>query len=170
MPHLVDDSPPHRWNLHMNEPGADFLRHMRRRTGNLSSFLVLPTLVLIIASLYWAQTILIPISLSILLTFLLSPVISGLERLGLRRVPSVIFIVVLTFSFLAILGWITALQFTSLAKELPQYQGNIKQKIADVRAAGKGGNLEQVQKTVEEIKGEIAKVRNPQRVNKIPVR
>ena len=130
---------------------------MRRRTGNFSSFLVLPTLVLIIASLYWAQTILIPIALSILLTFLLSPVIGGLERLGLRRVPSVIFIVVLTFSLLATIGWITALQFTSLAKELPKYQGNIKQKIADVRAAGKGGNLEQVQKTVEEIKGEIQK-------------
>jgi len=145
----------------MNEPGADFLRHMRRRTGNFSSFLVLPTLVLIIASLYWAQTILIPIALSILLTFLLSPVIGGLERLGLRRVPSVIFIVVLTFSFLATIGWITALQFTSLAKELPKYQDNIKQKIADVRAAGKGGNLEQVQKTVEEIKGEIQKGEEP---------
>ena len=58
----------------MNEPGADFFRHMRRRTGSFPSFLVLPTLVLIIASLYWAQTILIPIALSILLTFLLSPV------------------------------------------------------------------------------------------------
>ena len=145
----------------MNEPGADFFRHMRRRTGSFPSFLVLPTVVLIIASLYWAQTILIPIALSILLTFLLSPVIGGLERLGLRRVPSVIFIVVLTFSLLATIGWITALQFTSLAKELPKYQGNIKQKIADVRAAGKGGNLEQVQKTVEEIKGEIQKAEEP---------
>ena len=145
----------------MNEPGADFLRHMRRRTGNFPSLLVLPTVVLIIASLYWAQAILIPIALSILLTFLLSPVIGGLERLGLRRVPSVIFIVVLTFSLLATIGWITALQFTSLAKELPKYQGNIKQKIADVRAAGKGGNLEKVQKTVEEIKEEIQKAEEP---------
>ena len=145
----------------MNEPGADFFRHMRRRTGSSPSFLVLPTMVLIIASLYWAQAVLIPIALSILLTFLLSPVIGGLERLGLRRVPSVIFIVVITFSLLATIGWITALQFTSLAKELPKYQGNIKQKIADVRAAGKGGNLEQVQKTVEEIKGEIQKPEEP---------
>ena len=145
----------------MNEPGADFLRHMRRRTGSFPSFLVFPTVVLIVASLYWAQAVLIPIALSILLTFLLSPVISGLERLGLRRVPSVIFIVVITFSLLATIGWITALQFTSLAKELPKYQGNIKQKIADVRAAGKGGNLERVQKTVEEIKGEIQKAEEP---------
>ena len=91
----------------------------------------------------------------------MSPVISALERLGLRRVPSVIFIVVLTFSLLATIGWITALQFTSLAKELPKYQGNIKQKIADVRAAGKGGNLERVQKTVEEIKEEIQKPEEP---------
>ena len=127
----------------------------------MPSLIAVATFVLIIASLYWAQAILIPIALSILLTFLLSPVVGGLERLGLRRVPSVIFIVVLTFSLLATIGWITALQFTSLGKELPKYQGNIKQKIADVRAAGKGGNLEKVQKTIEEIEDEIQKQEIP---------
>ncbi len=38
------------------------------------AFFLLTTVVLIIASLYWAQAVLIPIAVSILLTFLLTPV------------------------------------------------------------------------------------------------
>ena len=120
-------------------------------TGKLPSLIAVATFVLIIASLYWAQAVLIPIALSIMLTFLLSPVASASERIGLGRLPSVIFIVVLTFSLLGGIGWIVTLQFASLANELPKYKGNIKQKIADMREAGKGGALEKVQKTVEEV-------------------
>ena len=66
-------------------------------------------------------------------------------------------VVVLTFSLLGGIGWIVTLQFGSLANELPKYTGNIRQKIADVRGAGKGGALEKVQKTVDEVKSEIQK-------------
>ena len=69
--------------------------------GKLPSLIAVATFVLIIASLYWAQAVLIPIALSIMLTFLLSPVASASERIGLGRLPSVILIVVLTFSLLA---------------------------------------------------------------------
>ena len=87
-----------------------------------------------------------------MLTFLLSPVAGALERIALGRLPSVILIVVLTFSLLGGIGWIVTLQFGSLANELPKYTGNIRQKIADVRGAGKGGALEKVQKAVDEVK------------------
>ena len=90
-----------------------------------------------------------------MLTFLLSPVAGALEWIAIRRLPSVIVVVVLTFSLLGGIGWIVTLQFVSLANELPKYTGNIRQKIADVRGAGKGGALEKVQKTVEEVKSKI---------------
>jgi predicted PurR-regulated permease PerM len=125
--------------------------------GTLPSLIAVATFVLIIASLYWAQAVLIPVALAILLTFLLSPVAGALERMALGRLPSVIVAVVLTFSLLGGIGWIVTLQFGSLANELPKYTGNIRQKIADVRGAGKGGALEKVQKTVEEVKSEIQK-------------
>src|SRR6185503_1354224 len=64
-------------------------------------------------------------------------------------------------SLLGGIGWIVTLQFGSLANELPKYTGNIRQKIADVRGAGKGGALEKVQKTVEEVKSEIQKDTEP---------
>src|SRR5215510_7235668 len=121
------------------------------------TFFLLPTVVLIIASLYWAQAVLIPIAISILLTFLLSPVADNLERLGLGRIFSVVLIVILAFSFLAGVGWIITDQLTSVANELPTYRQNIKTKIADIRGAGKGGILEKVQKTAEEMRQELEK-------------
>lgn len=53
------------------------------------------------------------------------------------------------------------LQFGGLANELPKYTSNMRQKIADVRGAGKGGVLERVQKTVEEVTSEIHKGDEP---------
>jgi predicted PurR-regulated permease PerM len=132
-----------------------------RGTGTLPALIAFGIVVLIIASLYWAQTFLIPIALSIMLTFLLSPVASALERTGLGRLPSVILIVVLTFSLLATIGWVVSIEFTNLGNELPKYTGNIRQKISDVRGAGKGGALENVQKAIDEVKNEIQKKEEP---------
>src|SRR6185503_3308208 len=127
--------------------------HLRRGsaqdTGTLPALISIATFVLIIASLYWAQAVLIPVALAMLLTFLLSPVAEALERMTLGRLPAILLVVVLAFSLLGGIGWIVTLQFGSLANELPKYTGNIRQKIADVRGAGKGGALEKVQKTVE---------------------
>ena len=126
-------------------------------SGALNSLIAIATCLAIIASLYWGQAVLIPVALAMLLTFLLSPVAEALERIAFGRLPSVILVVVLTFSLLGGIGWIVTLQFGSLANELPKYTVNIRQKIADVRGAGKGGALEKVQKTVEEVKSEIEK-------------
>jgi predicted PurR-regulated permease PerM len=139
-----------------NEP-SNLRRSRGQGTGTLPSLIAVATFVLIIASLYWAQAVLIPVALAILLTFSLSPVAGALERMALGRLSSVILVVVLTFSLLGGIGWIVTLQFGSLANELPKYTGNIRQKIADVRGAGKGGALEKVQKTVEQVKSEIQK-------------
>jgi predicted PurR-regulated permease PerM len=139
-----------------------------RGTGTLPSLIALGNVVLIIASLYWAQAILIPVALAILLTFLLSPVAGALERIALGRLPSVILIVVLTFSLLGGIGWIVTLQFGSLANELPTYRKNIRQKIADIREAGKGGALEKVLKTAEDVKEEFQKKDEPARVQEKP--
>jgi predicted PurR-regulated permease PerM len=130
---------------------------IRGRNGKSPSLFILATAVLIIASFYWAQAVLIPIAISILLTFLLTPVADSLEGLGLGRVFSVILIVILVFSFLFALGWVVTVQLTSVANELPTYRKNIQKKIADIRGAGKGGVIEKVQETAEEVKKELEK-------------
>jgi len=85
-------------------------------TGTLSSLIAVAIVVLIIVSLNWAQAVVIPVALAMLLTFLLSPVVGALERLALGRIVSVILVVVLTFSLLGGIGWIVSRQFGSLAK------------------------------------------------------
>jgi predicted PurR-regulated permease PerM len=143
------------------KPRAIRARGIRGRSDKLPSLLIFPALVLVIASLYWGQAVLIPVALSILFTFLLSPVVSGVQQTGLGRIPAVILIVVLAFSLLGGIVWVVTLQLTSVANELPTYRKNILQKIADVRGAGKGGALESVQKTAEDLKAEFQKQDEP---------
>ena len=111
-----------------------------RGSGTLPSLIALGNVVLIIASLYWAQAVLIPIALVDLADLFVEP---GRQRLGtdtaLGRLPSVILIVVLTFSPPRYDRLGCYLELTSLGNEIPKYTVNIKQKIADVRGAGHGG-------------------------------
>jgi predicted PurR-regulated permease PerM len=60
---------------------------------------------LVVAALYWLQAVLIPLALAVLLTFLLSPVVSTLQRRGLGRVPSVLVTALLALSILGGIGW-----------------------------------------------------------------
>ena len=128
-----------------------------RKSGNLPGWIFLPTAVLVVAVLYWAQEVLVPIAVAILLTFVLNPVVSALERLRLGRIISVTITSILTFSILLGVGWLVVRQLAGLANELPQYRRNIREKIADLRDLKKGGALEQVEDTVTEVKAELKK-------------
>jgi predicted PurR-regulated permease PerM len=108
----------------------------------------------VIARTYTVQT-------SLLFTFLLSPVVGILQRRGLGRVPSVLVTVVLTLSVLGGIGWAVTHQLVTLADELPRYSLNIRQRIVDLRGASTGGSMAKVQKTVEDVLGEIQKRDEP---------
>ena len=110
--------------------------------------------VLVIVVLYWAQAVLVPIALALLLTFVLTPPVSWLER-WLGRVPAVLATVTLVFIVLGLAGWGLARQMDHLAGDLPTYRVNILAKIADVRGAGKGGSVEKLQETIEGIKTDL---------------
>jgi predicted PurR-regulated permease PerM len=121
------------------------------------SFAILASLAIILGLLSWAQAVLIPIALAILLTFLLSPIVSLLHRYKLGRGPSVILVVMLAFSLLAGIGWLVANQVTSLVDSFPQYRSNITQKINSWNAAGKGGFVEKAGNIADDIADEIEK-------------
>jgi predicted PurR-regulated permease PerM len=117
-------------------------------------------LVLVIACLYWAKAVLIPIALAILITFLLNPVVSALHGRGLPRIAAILVVVVLLFSVVGGVAWTVTRQLSSLAYELPRYQENLKQKSADLRELGKNGVVERVMKALKEITDELQ--RSPQ--------
>ena len=117
----------------------------------LKPVLTLAVGVLIIFVLFVAQALLVPIALAILLTFVLTSPVTWLER-WIGRVPAVLVAVTLVFTILGLAGWGLARQMNSLAQDLPRYRVNILAKIADVRGAGKGGSVEKLQDTLEDIK------------------
>ncbi|HEX6164377.1 MAG TPA: AI-2E family transporter, partial [Vicinamibacterales bacterium] len=112
--------------------------------------------VLVIFVLYWAQAVLVPMALAILISFVLAPPVTWLER-WLGRVPAVLAMVSLVFVVLGLAGWGLMRQIDHLANDLPGYRSNIAAKIADVRGAGKGGTVEKLQESLEEIKTDLGK-------------
>ena len=113
--------------------------------GPYRSFIMLGGIVLATATLYWAQKILIPLALAVLLTFILSPVAAFLQHRGLGRVPSVILVACLSFLFLGGLGLGLTLQLKRLAAELPQYKDNVAKKVAGLREVGQGPWLQDIE-------------------------
>jgi predicted PurR-regulated permease PerM len=112
--------------------------------------------VLVVVVLYWAQAVLVPIALAILLTFVLTPPVTWLER-WIGRIPAVLAMVTLVFTVLGLAGWGLARQMDHLAEDLPRYRVNILAKIADVRGAGKGGSVEKLQETIDDIRTDLGK-------------
>jgi predicted PurR-regulated permease PerM len=110
--------------------------------------------VLVVAVLYWAQAVLVPFALAILLTFVLTPPVTWLQR-WVGRVPAVLFTATLVFAALGLAGWGLTRQIDHLAEDLPGYRANIRTKIADVRLAGRGGAVEKLQETLEDIKTDL---------------
>ena len=111
--------------------------------------------------LYMARAVLMPMALAVLFTFLLAPIVGFLERHRLGRVLPVLVVVVLMFAVLGGITWALARQFVSLSEEIPRYRENLKQKIADVRGAGTGGALEQVQSAAKDVTEELKKETPP---------
>src|SRR6187549_2370769 len=112
--------------------------------------------VVVIVLLYWAQAVLVPFALAILITFVLTPPVSWLER-WLGRVPAVLAAVTLAFIVLGLAVWGLTRQMDHLADDLPTYRVNILAKIVDVRGAGQGGSVEKLQETIEGIKTDLEK-------------
>jgi len=131
--------------------------------------IVLTSFSLIVACLYWAHALLIPVPLSILLTFLLSPVTSLLQRLRIGRIPSVILVVVVVFSLLGGIGWGITLQVTSLARELPKHRSNIMAKARALRLATRSSVLGKAQETATEVMKELREEDRPTKAADKPV-
>lgn len=93
---------------------------------------------IVVAALYFARDVLIPLALALLLTLLLAPAVLRLRRWGLGRVPAVITTVIIAFALIGLLGWIVTGQLMNLAYQLPSYQQNISQKLKSFDTPGEG--------------------------------
>ena len=83
----------------------------------------------VVAALYLAKGVLVPLTLAVLLSFLLSPVCDWLERRRLGRIPAVLLTAILGFSVLGVAAWTAVVQMTALAPKMPEYQENLQAKL-----------------------------------------
>src|SRR5262249_34186918 len=127
---------------------------MIRVSGNeiaRRTFYVLGSAALVVAALYLGQRILIPLALAILLSFVLAPLVSRLERRGVGRTGAVRLVVGGAFLLLGLGAWGIAARATAMINDLPQHKKDVRQKIADLQGAGKHGVLATVQDFLDEV-------------------
>jgi predicted PurR-regulated permease PerM len=90
---------------------------------------------IVVAALYFGREVLIPVTLAMLLSFVLSPLVKLLRRIWLGRILSVVLAVVLALGLILVLGSAIGTQVAQLSGNLPQYQTTIETKISGLRNA-----------------------------------
>jgi predicted PurR-regulated permease PerM len=102
------------------------------KTRPTSPLTTLITVAAVVGALIFAKEILLPLALAILLSFVLTPIATRIERLGLGRIGSVAVVVVLSLALLGGMAWIVTAQLVQLGRELPDYKNNIVEKIKSI--------------------------------------
>ncbi|HEY2352722.1 MAG TPA: AI-2E family transporter [Candidatus Acidoferrum sp.] len=124
-------------------------------TKDISRLLTLTTAAVIISALYFARVMFVPLALAILFTFVLTPVVSLLERIHFPRFIAVSLAVVVSVTGFGVIGWTVGNQLIDVTNQLPFYKSNIREKIDAIRAPG-SHNLDKAANTMKEIGKEIA--------------
>jgi len=117
----------------------------------VSAAAALAIVALVVVILRSASEILIPITLSILVSFLLNPLVIGLHRRRVPRAIAVLLVVGAVFSTTYFLGRLMFSQMSSLAQELPRYSDTIRQRVDSVKAMGEGGVIDRLEEVAEVI-------------------
>ena len=99
----------------------------------VGSLLTLMVFVVVVAALYLARDVLIPVTLAGLLSFLLAPLVSLLRRLRIARVPAVLLAIVTALAMILALGLVIEQQIADLAPDLPFYETTIDAKVQTLR-------------------------------------
>ena len=97
--------------------------------------------VVAIAALYFGREIFVPFALAVLLSFMLAPLVSRLQKWGAPRVAAVLATVLLAFALLGGLSVIVGNQVYHLADNLPRYQETIRAKIRSLRSTTTDGGV-----------------------------
>jgi predicted PurR-regulated permease PerM/methylmalonyl-CoA mutase cobalamin-binding subunit len=113
---------------------------------------VLFTTVVVIAILYLAKPVCVPIALAILFAFLLTPIVTLLERTLLRRTGAIVISLTLIVTGLGFGGWWLYQQFNDVAKDFADAatSGKIEKQLGFLKRT-KGGTFELVAKALQRV-------------------
>ena len=133
----------------------------RARAGFPASSSALTTVLLavvVVAALYLAREVLVPISLALLLSLVLAPLVRLLRNIRIPRALAVIIAVLVAFAVIFSLGALMVSQVNQLASDLPGYQTTLREKIQSLRGATTGtGTLERASQVLQDLGRELDK-------------
>ena len=105
-----------------------------------------------------AKDVLAPLTVSILLSFALSPIVRALQKVGAPRALGAIVALLLFVGALGVWVWFVSGQVTDLADKLPAYQHNMHEKFDDLtrKFGGAGGRGAGIVATLENMLRDFA--------------
>lgn len=95
----------------------------------------------VVAILYFARDVFLPLAIAVLLTFALAPIVAWLRRIGVPRLVSVIACVLAAFGLVAVFSFVVVSQVGEVARNVPTYQANILDKVRSLKESGSGGGI-----------------------------
>ena len=95
----------------------------------LSRLLAVIVTVVLITALYLAKTVVLPLALALLLSFVLAPLVKGLERIRLPRIVAIPIVLLTTGAVVGTVGWTVMVQLVEVTDALPAYRSNIHDKL-----------------------------------------
>ena len=111
------------------------------------------TAAIVVAALYFAREVLVPIVLAGLLSFILTPPMLRLQNLGLGRVAAVAAVTLISFAVLAALGVVMTGQFAQFVDDLPRYEMNLEGKVKSLQEKATSGPIVQsVERVLERLR------------------
>ena len=121
----------------ISSPSPD-LSSPRRESATTQNYAILTGVVVgvvVVGALYFGKEVLLPVTVAILLSFVLSPLVNLLRRINIPRPIAVLLSVALALATIAGIGTLVAKQVVDLAADLPRYQLTIENKVDAFRSA-----------------------------------
>jgi predicted PurR-regulated permease PerM len=133
-------------------PGTEPVHDKRAENRRQSTTRILLISIVVIAILYLAKPVAVPVALAILFAFLLTPIVGVLERTVLRRTAAIVISLSLAVGGLSFGGWWIYQQFTAVARELSQAAAskNIEQKLQFLRQR-MGSSMAVFERTLQQV-------------------
>jgi len=110
--------------------------------------------IVVIAALYFAKVVFVPLALALLFSLFLAPIVSFLEWLKFPRILAIFLTVIVVLGATGLLGWQTSQQFVNLTQQLPSYKMTLVDKIHSL-VGSRNQTLSNASNTVQELAKEV---------------
>jgi predicted PurR-regulated permease PerM len=119
---------------------------------------MLATACLVVAALYFAQEVFVPLALAVLFTFLLTPIVVRLERKHVPRAVASTGVVLIALCLIGVLMWTLSSQAVDIANQLPAYRKNVSDKISHLPFLHGQGVFSKLTSAADDLKNQISPV------------